>query len=53
MVIFVGQRDQVWYVVCAEEDGQYKPGTSTNENLIEVVGERCQNFAYASDPYIA
>ena len=37
MTILIGQRDHIWCVVCAEEDGLHKPGMSTNEKLIIVV----------------
>ena len=53
IAILIDQRDHIWCVVCAEEDGQHELGRSDNENLIIVVAEQCQNAAYANDPYFA
>ena len=53
MAILISQRDHVWGVICAEEDGHYKPGMSANKNLIVVVVEQCQNFTDANGLYFA
>ena len=51
LAVLVSQRDHVWCVVCAEEDGQCESEIFINENLIVVVAEWYLNPAYVNDPY--
>ena len=51
MAVLISERDHVWGVVCAKEDGQRKHRTSTNKNLVVVLVEQYQNSAYANDLY--
>ena len=53
MAVIVGQRDQIWCVICVKEDGQRDPRTFTNENQLLVVAEQCRNDTYVNGPYFA
>ena len=53
MVIYIGQRDHIWCVVCVEKDSQHKLGMSTIKKLIIVVAEQRQNSTYRNYLYFA